>query len=80
MLEIDLNRKEYLAIVRLCNAVLMQHMQDLTTKSKKKIATTYRHQAYKFLRDKENCKWFCDMADFPYSKIQEFLKNYELEP
>lgn len=78
MLELELNRKEYLAIVRLCQAVLMQRMQDLTSKSKKRISQTYKHQAFKFLRDKDNCKWFCDVADFPYSKVEEFLTNFDL--
>lgn len=76
--EIDINRKEYNAIVRLCQAVLMQRFQDLTSKSKKKIAQTYRHQAYKFLRDEKKCRWFCDVANFPYSKVQTFLKEYNL--
>lgn len=75
---LDINRKEYNAVVRLCQAVLMQRFQDLTSKSKKKIAQTYRHQAYKFLRDEENCRWFCEVADFPYSKVQSFLANYSL--
>lgn len=75
---LDINRKEYNAVVRLCQAVLMQRFQDLTSKSKKKIAQTYRHQAYKFLRDEENCRWFCEVSDFPYSKVQSFLANYSL--
>lgn len=76
--ELEKNKKYYDAIVRLCYAVLMQHAQDLTSKSKKKIANTYRHQAYKFFKDKENCEWFCKITDFPYSKIEKFLENYSL--
>lgn len=76
--ELEENKKYYDAIIRLCYAVLMQRFQDLTSKSKKKIAQTYRHQAYKFLRDEENCRWFCEVADFPYSKVQSFLDNYSL--
>jgi flagellar basal body rod protein FlgC len=77
MLEALSSKKEYQAVVSLCYEAINSNLANCS-KTKRKIHETYRLQAFKFLRSKENADWFCKISGVCFMEVLRFLQDFRL--